>query len=89
MSPDQVICGERVITPEGVRPAAIHIRNGVITGVTPRNDVPTGCPVVDAGYSAVMPGLVDGHQCAPSDNPGMVLICFSSRAGWAAHAAWP
>jgi allantoinase len=61
MSPDQVICGERVITPEGVRPAAIHIRNGVITGVAPRNDVPTGCPVVDAGYSAVMPGLVDTH----------------------------
>ena len=61
MSPDLVVCGERVVTPDAVAPAAIHIRDGVITAVAARDEAPRGCPVFDAGKSVVMAGLVDTH----------------------------
>lgn len=47
--------------PEGERPAAIHIRGGVIAAVSGFDDVPSGAAVHDAGASVVMPGLVDTH----------------------------
>src|SRR5216684_1860270 len=61
MIPDLVIRGERVVTPEAVGPASIHIRNGLIVAIAKRDEVPEGCPVYDAGQSVVMPGLVDTH----------------------------
>jgi len=61
MIPDFVIRGERVVTPEAVGPASIHIRNGLIVAIAKRDEVPEGCPVYDAGQSVVMPGLVDTH----------------------------
>src|SRR5258708_7059758 len=60
-TPDFVVRGRRVVTPEGERPAAIHIRGGVITAVSAFDDIPAGCAVHEAGESAVMPGLVDTH----------------------------
>src|SRR5258707_10472187 len=60
-APDLVVRGRRVVTPEGERPAAIHIRGGVITAVSAFDDIPAGCAVHEAGESAVMPGLVDTH----------------------------
>src|SRR5260370_28232557 len=59
--PDLVVRGRRVVTPDGERPAAIHIRGGVITAVSRFDDVPAGCAVNEAGESVVMPGLVDTH----------------------------
>jgi allantoinase len=59
--PDLVVRGRRVVTPDGERPAAIHIRGGVITAVLAFDDIPVGCTVHEAGESAVMPGLVDTH----------------------------
>src|SRR5216684_3947757 len=61
MIPDLVIRGERIVTPEAVGPASIHIRNGLIVAIAKRDEVPEGCPVYDAGQSVVMPGLVDTH----------------------------
>jgi allantoinase len=55
--PDLVIRGRRVVMPEGVGPASIHIRNGVIDAVRAFDDVPPGGPV----ESVIMPGLVDTH----------------------------
>jgi len=60
-APDFVVRGRRVITTEGERPAAVHIRGGVITAVSAFDDIPAGCVVHEAGESAVMPGLVDTH----------------------------
>src|SRR6266481_789138 len=60
-APDLVVRGRRVVTPEGERPAAIHIRGGVITAVSDFDDIPAGCAVHEAGESVVMPGLVDTH----------------------------
>jgi allantoinase len=59
--PDLIVRGKHVLTPEGERPAAIHIRDGVISAISDFDDVPSGIPVHDAGYSAVMPGIVDTH----------------------------
>ena len=56
-----VIRSERVVTPEGVRPATVHIRNGTITAVGAYDDSRGGAHVYDARKSVVMPGLVDTH----------------------------
>jgi allantoinase len=58
---DLLVRGRRVITPEGERAAAIHIRHGVITAISGFDDVRDGSAVYDAGDLAVMPGLVDTH----------------------------
>jgi allantoinase len=55
------IRSKRVVTPEGVRPATVHIRNGVIEAISGYNDIPSGKHIYDAGESVVMPGLVDTH----------------------------
>jgi allantoinase len=60
-STDLIVRGRRVITPEGQRPASIHIHDGVIAAVCSIDDVPSGSRVHDAGDSVVMPGLVDTH----------------------------
>jgi allantoinase len=50
-----------VVTPDGERSAAIHIRGGVISAVSAFDDIPAGCAVHEAGELAVMPGVVDTH----------------------------
>ncbi len=59
--PDMIVRGRRVVTPEGERPAAIHILRGRITAVSEFHDVPPGCRVHEAGDLTVMPGAVDTH----------------------------
>jgi allantoinase len=58
---DLVIAGERVVTPEGVRPAAVLIEAGRIAAVVNRDEAPAGVPGRDAAGLVVMPGLVDSH----------------------------
>lgn len=47
--------------PEGVRPAAVHVRAGRIAAVAAHGDVPAGVRTIDAGELVVLPGLVDTH----------------------------
>ncbi|MCI0404230.1 MAG: allantoinase AllB [Acidobacteria bacterium] len=61
MTPDLVVRGHRVVTPAGVRPAAVHIQSGKIVALATYDEIPRGAPVFDAGQSVVMPGLVDTH----------------------------
>ncbi len=58
---DVVVRSRRVVTQDGIRPAAVHIRGRRIAAVTAHADVPAGTPVRDAGDLVVMPGLVDTH----------------------------
>jgi allantoinase len=60
-STDLMVRGRRVITPEGERPASIHIRDGVIAAISSFDDILSGPRVHDAGDGVVMPGLVDAH----------------------------
>lgn len=55
------IAGSRVVTPAGVRAAAVLVKDGVITAVTERDAVPPGVSVEDVGDLVVTPGLVDSH----------------------------
>jgi allantoinase len=56
-----VIRGRRVITPEGERPAAIHIADGVIARVSEYDDMSKHALVHDVGPAVIFPGLVDTH----------------------------
>jgi allantoinase len=63
-TPDLVIRSTRVVMPEAIRPAAVHIRGGVIAAVGEWEDTPAEAELprfVDAGDAVVMPGLVDAH----------------------------
>src|SRR5580704_9012415 len=61
MTSIHAIRGKRVVTPEGVRAATVHIRDGVIESIAGYNDLPSGKHIYDAEESVVMPGLVDTH----------------------------
>jgi len=56
-----IIRSRRVVMPETVSPASVHIRDGIIAVVAGWDEVPAQNPLVDAGDSIVMPGLVDAH----------------------------
>jgi allantoinase len=53
-----VVRSRRVVTPDGVREASVHIDNGVIAAVRPYAD---GEPALDVGDAAILPGLCDSH----------------------------
>lgn len=61
--------GQRVVFPDGVRPATLQLVDGRIDACLPF-DVgnPQDLPVLDAGSLAVLPGLVDTH--AHINEPG-------------------
>jgi len=50
-----------VITPEGIRPAAILVEGEQIEAVVPADQVPDGYKVYDFGEATILPGLVDSH----------------------------
>lgn len=55
------IRSQRVVTPDGIGPAAVRIDGGKIAAVVEWDDVSFDKGLVDAGALAVMPGLVDSH----------------------------
>jgi allantoinase len=57
----QLFCSRRVVTPEGVRPAAIEVRDGTITALHPYDTRPGSATVRDAGDAVILPGVVDSH----------------------------
>lgn len=65
--PDLIVRSRHVITPQGPRAAAIHIRGEKIVGVLDFGDVVPGCRLEDAGDLVVMPGLVDTHVHAGAE----------------------
>ncbi|HET6930979.1 MAG TPA: allantoinase AllB, partial [Candidatus Acidoferrum sp.] len=58
---DLIVRGKRVLTPEGERPATIHISGGVIQKVSVFDDVSSTGSIHEARDSVVMAGLVDTH----------------------------
>ncbi|MGW2539105.1 amidohydrolase family protein, partial [Streptomyces sp. NPDC001499] len=57
-----VLRSTRVVTPEGIRAAAVFVAGGEIEAVLPYEaEVPAGARLVDVGGDVVMPGLVDTH----------------------------
>ncbi len=64
----RAIRSKRVVTPEGVRAATVHLHNGVIEAISGYNNISAGKNIYDAGSSVVMPGIVDTH--VHIDEPG-------------------
>ena len=58
---DLIVRGKRVVTSEGERAAAIHVRGGVIVAVSAFDEIVPGAPLHEAGDFVVMPGVVDTH----------------------------
>ena len=56
-----VVRARRVVTPDGVRAASVHVDGARIARVSAWDDVPPGADLVDAGDDVVMPGVVDTH----------------------------
>ncbi len=56
---DLVIRSNRVVTPEGIRPASVHMADGRITSVESADSI--SGDAVEAGDMIVMPGIVDTH----------------------------
>src|SRR5262245_12269445 len=57
----QAFCSRRVVTPQGVRAAAILVKGETIQALVERGEVPADVPMKDFGDAAVLPGLVDSH----------------------------
>lgn len=51
----------RVVTPEGVRPAALLVEGDRIRDVVTPEQVPAQAGIQDFGDAAILPGLVDSH----------------------------
>jgi allantoinase len=61
-SPTLIIRGRRVVLPESIGPASVHVSGGVITSTSSFDDVPVDYELIEAeDESIVMPGLVDTH----------------------------
>jgi allantoinase len=54
-----VLRSRRVVTPEGIRPASIHVAGGKVERVGEHGDVPAEHQ--DFGELAILPGVVDTH----------------------------
>src|SRR5438105_8166448 len=56
-----VVRGQRLVLPEGERPASMHIDGGVIVAIGDVRESPAGAEIVDCGSLVVSPGIVDPH----------------------------
>ena len=55
-----VVRGHRIVLPDGVFPASLHVRDGIIARIGSYDDPPAiDADDIDAGDLVVMPGLVD------------------------------
>ncbi len=51
----------RVVTPQGIKMAAVLVQDGRILDVVPQQEMPAQISVRDFGEAAILPGLVDSH----------------------------
>ena len=56
----KVFVSNRVITPQGIGPAAIVVEDGIVA-VAERDSAPPSFDRIDFGDLVLMPGLVDTH----------------------------
>jgi allantoinase len=55
------LSSKRVVTPEGVRQAAVLIEGERIEAILPRGEAPSGVAVEDLGELVISPGVIDTH----------------------------
>ena len=57
----QAFLSRRVVTPEGIRPAAILVEGEKIQALVSPDQIPKNFETLDFGDAAILPGLVDSH----------------------------
>ena len=57
----QAFLSRRVVTPQGIRPAAVLVNGEVIREVVTPDHIPSEAKIVDFGDAAILPGLIDTH----------------------------
>src|SRR6185369_17911454 len=57
----QAFVSRRVVSPQGIRPAAILVEGEQIQAVVPPAHIPSGTNIRDFDDAAILPGLVDSH----------------------------
>ena len=57
----QAFISRRVVTPRGIRAAALIVEDQQIVDVVPPGQLSAEIPVKDLGNAAILPGLVDSH----------------------------
>jgi allantoinase len=57
----QAFLSKRVVTPEGMREAAVLVEGEKIQAIVPVEQAPAGAQIQDFGEAAILPGLVDSH----------------------------
>ncbi len=57
----KVFRSKRVVTPDGIRPATVHVRGEIIEAIADYEAIPAGYECIDAGEAVLMPGVVDTH----------------------------
>src|SRR5690606_12441058 len=75
--PDLVVTSRRVVTPDGVRPAAVVVAEGRVHDVVDPAVAPAAARTDDVGDLVVLPGLVDSH----------VHVNEPGRADWEGFAS--
>ena len=86
-----VVRSRHIVLPDGIRPAAVHVRDGRIVEIADHADVRAGVHLVDAGEHVVLPGLVDSHvhvnEPGRSDWEGIETASRAAAAGGLARAS--
>src|SRR3979490_339842 len=57
----EAFLSRRVVTPDGIKAAAVLVAEGRILAVVPADRLPAQVSVRDFGNAAILPGLVDSH----------------------------
>src|SRR3989440_6358971 len=57
----QAFLSRRVVTPQGIKAAAVLVQDGRILDVVSPHQLPTQICTADFGEAAILPGLVDSH----------------------------
>jgi allantoinase len=58
---ETVIRSRRVVLPDGINVASVHVANSRVAKIGDWNDVDSRVELIDAGDAVVMPGVVDAH----------------------------
>ena len=85
----QVFVSGRVVTPQGIKPAAVVVNNGRIVSIVEPKDAPLDAVVRDFDDLVLMPGLVDTH--VHINEPGRTEwegFATATRAAAAAFHRW-
>ena len=81
----QAFLSKRVVTPQGMHPAALLIEAGKILAVCRPSEIPADAEVYDCCEDAILPGLVDTHvhinQPGRTDWEGFRTATLAAAAG--------